>query len=441
MSSEEQKLEARIKHFKESEEISQSDKDFIDKFTGFLDRKGASSPHTKEKYLRWLQYILEHNENLKASTLDQLSKDELKQVNQEIVQQIQDSAYKTGDGDYAKKSKDDQWYAWKRVMESQGISTKSGKEYIPEGTSFTTDKSKADIQADTGPEDLPTPRQMTDFLKGLENVSHEKNKLRNICIPLLIWDLGTRYGETVEIQMKQVTVQGDRVKINVEGNKGSDNRTVEVFQGRKTLRDYIENHPGKNKPEAYLFPRLYHNDVYTSVSRRALTGSRPKFKQARDSMDLDFKLRGEPFHIFRKAMTTYYVVNDILSWEEVCTRQGKKADSTMPTYLKMAMQDIDSTAAEGFGLDTENREHEHRMKAPALLPRECKNCGKENRCYKDTCHSCGIELPEGDMPSSEMIEDEEEKVLDDAEIAAIIMKHQDKSFEEVQEIIQERKEL
>lgn len=80
----------------------------------------------------------------------------------------------------------------------------------------------------------------------------------------------------------------------------------------------------------------------------------------------------------------------------------------MPTYLKMAMQDVDSTAAEGFGLDTETRENDHRMKQPALLPQECRSCGKENRCINETCSSCGTELPENTLPKGENFETSEE---------------------------------
>jgi hypothetical protein len=101
-------------------------------------------------------------------------------------------------------------------------------------------------------------------------------------------------------------------------------------------------------------------------------------------------------------MTTYYVVNEILTWEQVCTRQGKKSDSTMPTYLKMAMQDIDSKAAEGFGLDSAKREVEHRMRSSPMLPKKCEDCSTTNRSIHDICSRCGAELEDAKMPKSEL---------------------------------------
>ncbi|MFB6200151.1 MAG: hypothetical protein ABEJ83_04680, partial [Candidatus Nanohaloarchaea archaeon] len=166
-----------------------------------------------------------------------------------------------------------------------------------------------------------------------------------------------------------------------------------------------------NDPEAYLFPPSKNNQHHDEESRFYTFSSRSpirrKIHQARRKAELDLKTENEPFHIFRKAMTTFYVVNEVLSWEQVCERQGKSPDGTMPTYLKMAMQDIDSSAAEGFGLDKEKREMEHRMKASALLPRKCRECGTENQCINEVCSDCGKELPEAEMPDGEAFEDEE----------------------------------
>jgi len=406
MTSAEQKLEMQKRLFKNSKKISENDKKWLDKFLDFLDLRRSKSPYTQEKYLRWLRIILENN-NFQAHLVNKYHENgELKQINQNLVKDIQNSKYhQKENGEYAKRSKDDQWYTWKRVMEKHEIGTETALNHIPTNTSFSQDNSKCDVQANTSPEDLPTPEDMKKFLQAIPAVSNDKGSLRNICIPLLIYDIGTRVGETLPIQMKQVRINGNRLKIKVNGNKKAEDRTIEVFQGRKTLIDYIEQHPERNDPEAYLFPKTYYNDFHSAISRKQVV---KKFRQARNHADLDFKLYGEPFHIFRKAMTTYYVVNDILSWEEVCKRQGKKPDSTMPTYLKMAMQDVDSTAAEGFGLDTETRENDHRMKQPALLPQECRSCGKENRCINETCSSCGTELPENTLPKGENFETSEE---------------------------------
>lgn len=383
------KLENKKKAIKENSEVSENDTQFL--LNGFLRdlgrRAGIDHEGTKYSYLRYAELIAE---DIKPELTNLENYEDLENLSDHVIDQIQDSEYKRGDGDLVKRNKNKAWLTWKRILQYQGIDTG----FLPDNVSFSTDKDRANLQADTSPGDLPTPEQFQSFLHKLGSCSSEKVSTRNQALMALIWDAGTRIGETLPLQMKQVHVQGDRLHISVEGNKSSDDRRIEIFQNKKLLLDYISSHPKKNSPEAYLFPKLKEEKYFEELDKKPL---RRKVHQAAAS--LDFKTSGEPFHIFRKAMNTYYVVNDILTWEEVCQRLGKQPDATMPTYLKMAMEDIDSSAAEGFGLDNEERELEHRMKAPAILPQECSGCGKVNPGFRNVCRNCQIELPEGEMPN------------------------------------------
>jgi len=394
------KLKNKKKAIRENSQISDSEQDFLlNKFLKDSRRKaGIEHEGTLYSYLRYAELIAEE---LETDLTDLEAGEELKELTDKIIDNIQDSVYKRTEGDLVKRNKNKAWTTWKRILEYQEVDTSD----IPGSVSFTTDKDEADIQADTTPRELPTPDQFKDFLHRLGDYSSDKVAKRNQAIVALIWDAGTRIGETMPIQMKQVHVSGDRLHISIEGNKSSSDRRIEIFQNKKLLLDYIQCHPKRNSPEAYLFPKLKEEKYFELLDKKPL---RRKVHQA--AANLDFKTSGEPFHIFRKAMNTYYVVNDVLSWEEVCERLGKSPDATMPTYLKMAMEDIDSSAAEGFGLDTESRKSEHRMKAPALLPQDCRSCSSVNPGFFSVCSECQSELPEGDMPSGNVFDSEDEKV-------------------------------
>lgn len=409
MSDDDYRLEKRLEKIRESD-LPEPDKEFLlNDYLNYQKRAGAEKQSTQERYLRRLKKILEQKE-ISIPEIKEMSEEELKEFNHELVDEIQDSKFKKQSGDLSKRNKRGYWNVWKRALETLGKSTEKRKDYIPNKVQFSTDRSKVQGRVNTSPQDLPTPGQMKTFLRKMKEIS-QLTGLRNQALLLLIWDTGARAEEALTIQMKHVSVQQDRLKVKIQGNKRSSDRRVEIFQGRKLLVDYIQQHPKKNDPEAYLFPPSKNNQHHDEESRFYTFSSRSpirrKIHQARRKAELDFKTENEPFHIFRKAMTTFYVVNEVLSWEQVCERQGKSPDGTMPTYLKMAMQDIDSSAAEGFGLDKEKREMEHRMKAPALLPRQCRSCGVENRCIKEICQDCGKELPEGDMPQGEAFEKEE----------------------------------
>ncbi|MFB6199588.1 MAG: tyrosine-type recombinase/integrase [Candidatus Nanohaloarchaea archaeon] len=399
-----EKLEARIREIQNSSKLTEKEKEWAtEDYLKYQERSGAESPSTQERYLRWIKRILEDSD-FNVNQLQEMTDQELSDVNEEIVDKIQSSHYREEDGDLVKRNKRGYWTAWKRALETVGLSSQPHEDYIPSPVKWTEDEEKVQRQANTAPGDLPNPDQLQEFLKTLEAVSSKEVALRNKALVLFIWDAGTRIGETLPLQMKQISVNGDRLHVKVEGNKKAENRRIEIFQGKQTLIDYIENHPRRNDPEAYLFCALKDSKYHTVMEKDPL---RKKIHQAKEKADVDFKTYGEPFHIFRKAMTTYYVVNEILTWEEVCERQGKSPDSTMPTYLKMAMQDIDSSAAEGFGLDNEEREMEHRMRAAALLSQGCQSCGKQNHAYRETCQDCGTQLPEGEMPGGEAFEQEE----------------------------------
>lgn len=425
MSDDDYRLEKRIEKIKQNTSLNQETREFIvQDYLNEVGRSGAKKKNTQEIYLRRLTKILEIEE-LNIQHIQALDQPELKELNNKIVENIQESKYKTRKGEHSVRTKRGFWGSWKRMLQTIGMDTGEYQGYMPKNVSFSSKRSQVAKKKVTTPDDLPNSEQVKKFLKTLGELSSEGTALRNQALIGLIWDTGARIGEVIEddeletIKMKQVRVEGDRLHIKVKGNKNksekereASDRNVEVFQCRRLLLDYIEQHPKSNDPEAFLFPpaknNQHHEDdsrFYTATSKGPI---RRKIHQTRRKAELEFKTRREPFHIFRKGMITYYVMNDILSWEKVCERTGKDPSATMPIYLKMAMEDINATAAEGFGLDTEVRETEHRMIGPALLPKKCESCETENRCYNDTCSSCGTALPENELPKGEAFEEKEE---------------------------------
>lgn len=417
MSDDDYRLDKRIEKIQDQNQLDQESKDFLtEDYLNEVQRSGADKKNTQEIYLRRLNKILQR-ENLTIQQIKKLDQKELRSLNDEIVDNIQDSKYKAQPGEHSKRTKRGYYGAWKRMLQTIGLNTANHEKYMPPNVNFSSERSKVDKKKVTTPDDLPNSKQMQQFLKTLGEISSEGNSLRNQALMALIWDAGPRIGEIIEddelktIKMKQVHMTQDRLHIKIKGNKNktekerqNSDRQVEIFQCRKLLQEYISQHPKRNDPEAFLFPpsknnQHHDNDTrfYTAMSKSPL---RRKIHRSRRKAELGFKTRREPFHIFRKAMITYYVMNQILSWEQVCERTGKDPSATMPTYLKMAMADINATAAEGFGLDTDTRKNEHRMIGPALLPRQCEYCQTENNCLRETCSSCGKTLPEAELPQN-----------------------------------------
>ena len=397
-----QSLEKKIR---DETQIQEQEKNFIfQEYMPFLERKGVNSDGTKANYLQALYHLLKQTET-DVTQLNDLEENQLEKLNNDIVDQIQANKFKKQSGGLTKRRKKHFWTTWRRIMEVQNIDVRPYNDYIPE-TDFSVND-KVVRQADTRPEDIPTPDQVKEFVKKLGEQSEHGCSLRNQALIMLLWDKGPRIGEALSLKMKHVSVEGKKVKINFDKqvtNKRSKDREVLVLQGRKLLKDYIEKHEMRDQDEALLFPKVKSGEYFSELSKKPL-----RRKIHRAAKDINFKTDGEPFHIFRKGYYTSQVMNEWASWEETCSVTGKKDDGTKPEYLKLALQDVNASTAGKIGADIEIKEEDgsSRMDQPPLLPKDCSSCGKKNQCIQEVCAYCGSELPESKMPKN--INDQDEK--------------------------------
>jgi len=398
-----QSLEKKIR---DETQIQEQEKNFIfQKYMSFLERKGVNSNGTKANYLQALYHLTkETGENI--NELTELDQQELEDLNNDIVDKIQANKFKKREGGLTKRRKKHFWTTWRRIMETQNIDVRPYNDYIPE-TDFTVND-RVHRQADTSPEDIPTPNQVKRFVKKLGEQSEHRTSLRNQALIMLLWDKGPRIGEALALKMKHVTVDDKKVRIEFDeevSNKRSKPREepLLILQGRKLLKDYIQKHEMRDQDEALLFPKIKSGDYFSELSKKPL-----RRKVHRAAKDIDFKTHGEPFHIFRKGYYTSQVMNEWASWEETCSVTGKKDDGTKPEYLKLALQDVNASTAGKIGADIDIKQEDgsSRMDQPPLLPKDCTNCGKKNQCIQEICAYCGTELPESKMPKGDLADED-----------------------------------
>jgi len=395
----EQQLKQAKNSIQRSNKLSEQEKQLLtsDLIHELKSGEDIQSGYTLTKHLRKLKNISEYNEEIDLTDLELDI-----ELNKKIRNQIQGSKYKNTSGDYASKNKRDHWTAWKYLLKHV-YNIEVERDNMMPPVSFSSNEEQVDIQADTKAKDLPTPRKMEKLLKTIREVSDPKIANRNTAYFLLLWDTGARRGEALQIKMKHVDPGPQELRIEIPGNKQSIDRDNKIYQGEKFLKDYISNHPGQGNPEAYLFPRGYQNELEKPVSGEQLA---KKMRQAKAQADLDFKDYGEPHHIFRKAMSTFYYLH-IMDWDDICDRQGKKGEGTKPDYILQALEDREKKEAEGFGLK-EKETLEAFMENKPLLPRKC-SCGKINNCLNDYCNNCGNKLEESQLQRNKDIISKEEQ--------------------------------
>jgi site-specific recombinase XerC len=405
-----------------------------------LRRSGAQARGTQANYLKALRKILVKETQLQLEQIKEMNSEELLELNKEIADNIQNSKYRSSDGEDGKRRKREYWSSWKNMLETLGHSTDPYQKHMPKVEWIGNKKDKDPV---TRPDEIPNRDQIKKFVEKLGEKSRGHVALRNQALALFLWDKGPRIGEVVGtgqsrgIRLKDVSVNGSQVQIHISGNKKSSDRTVPVYQGRKTLKDWIQKHPYRGNSEAYLFPVLQKEKPETQLNPQSSLST--KFHSC--ASDLDFKTWNEPFHIFRKGMVSSHFINGWASWEKICKWHGKKNDSTKPDYLKLLMEDVNRSVGENMGVDPEAipESSDDSMKAPPLKPVKCPGCDYLNRCIREVCSGCGTELPESSMPDN--LETDKEDVVDldlSAKIGARMAQNPDKTLNEIKQEVMEK---
>lgn len=351
------------------------------RFLPFLKRQGLSTG-TESNRLQALSKLL-LIENLQPQNWQKEDVD-IKTLGEKVAGNIQADHYvEQGNGGMSKRRKRMIWTCFKNMVELEGFNTDKLPNFTPKETGEVNHRAK-----DTDPENIPSPEQVKKFVRDIGKYSSDIHKLRNQSLILLMWDKGPRIGEALNIQLKDVEIKNDKLEIFIEGNKQhTEDRTVQIYQGRETLKEFYNTHPGED--EDYLFSDLMHRNLGKPVGRQKIG---QKIKQVAAAENHSFTVNGQPNHIFRKGMTTSHIVNEWATWEEVCKLQGKTADGTKPTYLKMALNDVNQSVGQKIGAVNENNNPDFHMLGNPLLPQKCVACEKVNKCFAETCEYCSGDL-------------------------------------------------
>jgi integrase len=94
---------------------------------------------------------------------------------------------------------------------------------------------------------LITPEEKKKLLDACTN-------LRDKCLIDVHYDAGTRIGEILSVQIKHVKNDKIGYRIAVDGKTGS--RPIRILESSTSLARWLESHPHRDNPEAWLFPNM-----------------------------------------------------------------------------------------------------------------------------------------------------------------------------------------
>lgn len=216
---------------------------------------------------------------------------------------------------------------------------------------------------------LITPEEKKKLLDACTN-------LRDKCLIDVHYDAGTRIGEILSVQIKHIKNDKIGYLIAVDGKTGS--RPIRILESSTSLARWLESHPNRDDPEAWLFPTM---KTIWSGSKLSYAAS----VRVLNKVTKQAKMRHLNWHLFRHTeatRTAKYMSDGITKM-----RHGWSPTSKMPSrYAHIVNQDVDDCFLKHHGITPENKEELN------ITPISCPVCKSANSHDTTMCQVCGKPL-------------------------------------------------
>ena len=216
-------------------------------------------------------------------------------------------------------------------------------------------------------------------LEEVEKLANAALNYRDKALIMALYESGARAGEFLPLKIKNVEFNDMGCKITLHGKTGS--RKIPLIHSTPLIKAWLENHPGKDDPEAYLWCGLGYANKGEMLSHQALKKILVECAQR-----AGIKKKVYP-HLFRHSRATELAKK--MTEAEMCQFFGWTLASKMPAvYVHLSGRDLDKAVLKASGLKiTEEME-----KAENLVV--CEFCKKVYTSDVDFCKTCGRPLKE-----------------------------------------------
>jgi len=212
---------------------------------------------------------------------------------------------------------------------------------------------------------------------------------------MMTWEGALRLGEVLNLRIRDLEFTRYGVKVRILGKTGE--RTILLFKSQPYIKQWLQVHPFRNDPNAYLFVSLW------GGKWRQVRPESYKNYLARLAQKAGIKKRVHP-HMLRHTRLTELA--KVLTEQELKIFAGWEPDSTMASiYVHLSGRDVEKALLEKVaGVKIEEEEEK---KPSKLEPKICPRCGWENVPEALYCSGCGLVLDE--KMAFKIREKEEEK--------------------------------
>lgn len=226
---------------------------------------------------------------------------------------------------------------------------------------------------------------------------------------MVLYEMAGRVKEAQGLNLEDVKFNEDgTTELTIRESKTSEGRTTTriLYQSTPFLKEYIEQHPLKDNPEAPLFV-TFHDQQYRggkSIERLGYGGWHTILKYAHKGCGIKKKLYLHLLRVSRasnliKAGVSLPIVQKIGAWKSV---------NSMRPYLKLSDTDVRKAIKEMNGVVTK----EDKESKDVLKPKTCLKCDKVYSADKIYCSKCNLPLDPKKLFEQKQKEELKDKFLE-----------------------------
>ena len=208
----------------------------------------------------------------------------------------------------------------------------------------------------------------------IELLASKAENQRDKALVLILYESGCRISEFLNMRIKDVVFDQYGCYILVSGKTGW--RRVRIIEYSKELFKWLDIHPLKENPEAYVWPLLYD-------PHKVLTPDRVNVLLKKLARKAGIAKRVHA-HAFRHARATHLakhlpeaIMKEFFGW----TKDSKMAS----VYYHLSGKDVDEALLKIYGLKPQEE-------AKPVQLRICPNCGESNTILTHFCRKCNAPL-------------------------------------------------
>jgi len=238
----------------------------------------------------------------------------------------------------------------------------------------------------------------------------------------LLYESGSRIGEILSLQIKNVSFNNYGAKLVVKGKTGQ--RVIPIVWFANLLRQFVESHPFKDNPEAFLF---YYKNSKGQIVPLTYPVFRMRLKRLCKKVGINKRIYP---HLLRHTRLTELAKE--LPEQILKQIAGWVPDSKMAqTYLHLSMRDVEeSLLTKVYGIKPSDNEKKEKFIV-------CPKCSELNPPNATICWRCKTDLKESKLIEKVLSEEEMKKLEDWSDVLVEFFKRLEKTNPQLWQILRD----